>query len=72
LELSGRLQMEEVSFERLELIHGSAHMIAKIPTAQVDDPDIALQLRLAGVPVLMSTKAVRGLSEKQKKALAAA
>jgi hypothetical protein len=64
LDISGlrcatKAEFKEVSLEELELYSPRSSSTANIAKVITDDPVIATQFRLAGVPVFMSTEAVR-------------
>jgi hypothetical protein len=63
LELTRRLTLDECSFSSLELIHQSSENTIKTPMVKTNDPLVAEQFRLIGVPVFMSTEAVRAMME---------
>jgi hypothetical protein len=63
LQLSDGLTLDECNFTKLELIHGSTNNAIKTPRVKTDDPTVAEQFRLIGVPVFMSTAAVRTMME---------
>jgi hypothetical protein len=63
LELTRRLTLDECSFNKLELIHSSTENTIKTPMVKTNDPLVAEQFRLIGVPVFMSTEAVRAMME---------
>jgi hypothetical protein len=63
LQLSEGLTLDECSFSKLELIHRSTENAIKTPRVKTDDPLVAEQFRLIGVPVFMSTEAIRVMME---------
>jgi len=67
LQLSKGLALDECSFSKLELIHSSTENTIKTPWVKTNDPLVAKQFRLIGVPVFMSTEAVRNMMENKAK-----
>jgi len=63
LELSEGLTLDECSFSKLELMHSTGSSTIKTPRVKTDDPLVAEQFRLIGVPVFMSTEAVRTMMQ---------
>lgn len=63
LQLSEGLTLDDCKFSKLELIHRSTENAIKTPRVKTDDPFVAEQFRLIGVPVFMSTEAVRTMME---------
>lgn len=61
LQLSEGLTLDECNFSKMELIHSSTEGTIKTPRVKTDDPLVAEQFRLIGVPVFMSTEAVRNM-----------
>ena len=63
LQLNKGFSLNAVTFASLELIDATTWETIQTPKVQTDDPTVACQFRLIGVPVFMATEAVRaGLS----------
>ena len=65
LELSEKLIIGEADFSQLELIHQHTSYTTKTPWVKTDNQIVARQFRLIGVPVFMSTEAVRKMIESE-------
>ena len=63
LQLSEGLTLDKCNFSKMELIHSSTEDTIKTPRVKTDDPVVAEQFRLIGVPVFMSTEAIRAMME---------
>jgi hypothetical protein len=61
LQLSEGLTLDECTFSKLELMHSSTENTIETPRVKTNDPLVAEQFRLIGVPVFMSTEAVRAM-----------
>jgi hypothetical protein len=57
--LSKELRLSRVTYERLDLINANTSCAIRTPWVRTDDTVAAVQLRLANIPVFMSTEAVR-------------
>ena len=65
LELNEKLIIGEVEFSQLELIQKHCGYSIKTPKVKTDNPLVARQFQLIGVPVFMSTEAVRKMMESE-------
>jgi hypothetical protein len=63
LELSENFIIGEVDFCQLELIHLNASYTVKTPWVKTDNQIVARKFHMIGVPVFMSTEAVRKMLE---------
>jgi uncharacterized protein YjbI with pentapeptide repeats len=72
LELSEGLTLDKCNFSKLELIHSSTEGTIKTPRVKTNDPIVAEQFRLIGVPVFMFTEAVRNMMESKAEGRCAA
>ena len=65
LQLSEGLTLHECNFSDMELIHSSTENAIKTPRVKTDNQLVAEQFRLIGVPVFMSTEAVRTMMKNE-------